>query len=122
MVRITAPEVKEIIDTDFPDHRIEVFIQGASKLIDNKLVGQGLDDATLQEIERWLAAHYIAVTSDRQAIQEIAGPVEQRFSDIFGQFLLATTWGQTAISLDPTGILQDIADGRRSIKLIAIPE
>lgn len=122
MSRVTPTEVKEIIDTQLTDPRIEVFIIGASKLVDNTLVGKGLDEDTLKEIERWLAAHNVAATHERQAIHEKAGPAEQRFSDIFGQGLLSTTWGQMAISLDTTGTLQDIAHHRREIKFKAVPE
>jgi len=121
MPRVTALMVQEIIDTQLPESRVEIFIAGASKMVDNVLVGKGLDDDTLIEIERWLSAHNIAATFERQAIHEKAGPAEQRFADIFGQGLLSTTWGQMAVALDTSETLQDIADRRRTIKLKAIP-
>ena len=122
MPRVTALMVQEIIDTELSESRVKIFIAGASKMVDNTLVGKGLDEDTLIEIERWLAAHNIAATFERQAIHEKAGPAEQRFPDIFGQGLLSTTWGQMAVALDTTGTLQDIADRRRMIKFKAIPE
>ena len=122
MPRVTALMVQEIIDTELTESRVKIFIAGASKMVDNTLVGKGLDEDTLIEIERWLAAHNIAATFERQAIHEKAGPAEQRFPDIFGQGLLSTTWGQMAVALDTTGTLQDIADRRRMIKFKAIPE
>ena len=124
MPRVTPTEVREIIDTKLTDARIEIFITGATTLVNNKLVGKGLDDPTLKEIERWLSAHNIAANIDRQVIHEEAGrgAAVQKFSDIFGQYLLSTTYGQTAITLDPTGTLEEIAQARRPIKLISIPE
>lgn len=119
-LRVTPNEVKEIIDTELTDARITAFITGANAVVDNNLLNRNLEDATLKEIERWLSAHYIAHSIERQAIQEKAGPVEQRFSDVFGKFLESTTYGQTASTLDPTGTLSNL--GMKKVNFKAINE
>jgi hypothetical protein len=118
-MRTTASEIKDILDTELSDARIEAFIQAASDVVTG-LLSNDFDEPILTNIERWLTAHYIAVTVERRAIQEIAGPVEQKFSDIYGQNLQATDYGQVAASLDTTGKLASI--GRRRIFFRSINE
>ena len=119
-LRVTPDEVKEIIDTDLTDPRITAFITGANAVVEDRLVGKGLSTSLLKEIERWLAAHYIAANIERQAIQEKAGPASQSFANIFGKHLLSTTYGQTAAELDSTGTLASA--GKKAIVFKAISE
>lgn len=119
MARVTASEVKDIIDTDLIDARVNAYINSANILVNEVLVNEGLSDALLTEIERWLAAHYITC-NERQAIQQVAGPAEQRFSDVFGKHLLSSTFGQTAAQLDTTGKLAKL--GQKTVTLKAISE
>lgn len=118
--RVNAEEVKEIIDTELSDTRIGAFITAANTLINDKLLNKGLASSTLKEIERWLAAHYISASIERQAIEEEAGPASQKFSDFFSQGLNSTTYGQTARTLDPSGTLTSL--DLKTINLKAIPE
>lgn len=118
--RIDPDGVKEIIDTDLTDPRIQAFIDGANQIVTKVLGSEGLTEALLKEIERWLSAHYIAATFERQAIHEVAGPAEQKFSDVFKSGLDSTTYGQTAKSLDPTGGLSNL--GMKTVSIIAINE
>lgn len=103
-VRITPTELKEIIDTELTDARIQAFITAASLTIDRLLINE-FEEAELKEIERWLAAHFIAANIDRQAIEEEAGPARQKFANNFGMNLQSTTYGQTAATLDTSGTL-----------------
>lgn len=119
MPRITPTDVTDIIDTDLSDTRLGSFIAGAHQAVQAQLKDAGLDEELLKEIERWLSAHYVTAF-ERQAIQEKAGPVEQRFSDAFGMGLDSSTYGQTAKSLDPTGRLAVL--GKKTIQLISISE
>jgi len=120
MARVTAAEVKEILDTTLTDARVDAFIIAASAAVDEMLGNSNLGATLLKEIERWLAAHYIVATIERQATHEKAGPVEQRFADVFGQYLLSTTYGQTAAQLDTTGTLSNA--GKKVPNLKAINE
>lgn len=118
--RVTADDVKEILDTDLTDTRIDAFITGANVFVTKILGNKNLGVDLLKEIERWLSAHYIAATINRQAIEQVAGPVEQKFSDVFGKNLDSTTYGQTAQGLDPTGLLAKA--GMKTVSFKAINE
>lgn len=115
--RTTASAVKDIMDTELTDTRIDAFITSASDLVD-RLLADDYEDPTLEQLELWLTAHLIASTIERQAIQEIAGPVEQKFSDVFGQNLSSTTYGQVVASLDTSGKLANL--GKRKIIFKAV--
>lgn len=119
--RVDPDGVKQIIDTDLTDPRIQVFINGANAVVTKNLGNSSLGEDLLTEIERWLSAHFISCFEDnRQAIKQKAGPVEQIFSDIFGMGLDSSTYGQTAKSMDPTGKLSDL--GMKTVKILAISE
>jgi len=118
--RVTADEVKDIIDTELTNARIDTFITGANQIVTEVLGDENLGSDLLKEIERWLAAHYIAATFERQAIEQEAGPVSQKFSDIFGPDLQSSTYGQTASQLDSTNKLDKL--GQKTISMIAVDE
>ncbi len=118
--RTTADKVRIILDTDLETLHLESYIEVANNLMNELFKNTTLSDGLLENIERWLAAHIIATSKEREAIQQKAGPAEQRFSDIYGKGLDSTSYGQMAIALDPTGILFDINAQRRPIKIRAI--
>lgn len=119
-VRVTAEEVKDILDTELSNSRIEAFIDSANVIITRLLGSANLGNDLLKKIELWLSAHYIKANTDRQAIEEEAGPARQRFSDVFDVGLDSTTYGQTAKTLDPTGSLASM--DKKRINLISIHE
>lgn len=118
--RTTPAGVKEILETDLTDAIIDAFISGATQLLNTKLADKGLSDDLMEEIERWLTAHMIASTRERQAISEKAGPAEQEFTDVYDRGLDSTSYGQMAMTLDPTGTLYDLSEQRRPIRIHAI--
>jgi hypothetical protein len=103
MSRTTTAEVKEIIVTSLTD--LDMFILPANLLVTEKLVGLGLSDETLEEIERWLAAHFLAVSKERQATKKRIGETEETYYWSKEGGLDSTTYGQTAKLLDTTGTL-----------------
>jgi hypothetical protein len=106
--RVNPEEVKEIIETNVPDTAIEAYIAGADAIVTGLLVGLGMPDALLKEIERWLTAHLIACSRDRQVREEVAGGARiSYFSEysMVGKGLDATLYGQQAKILDTTGTL-----------------
>lgn len=120
-MRTTAIEVKEIMDdTALTDAIVNAYIKSANLFVTNHLGASTLDTDTLADIERWVAAHAIAMTRERQAKKEEAGSAKVEYGIVFGVGLLATSYGQMAIALDSTGTLQTIADGKTLIKLIAL--
>ena len=82
------------------------FIEMASSIVDDSLVGQGFTAAKLELIERWLAAHLFASTVEPQ----IKSTKTLDAADIYvikgGLGLNATTYGQMVQVLDTTGLLK----------------
>lgn len=117
-MRTTATKVKEILETELDNSIVEAYILGANELINSKLTNSGLSESLLEEIERWLTAHMIASTRERQTKKEEAGTAKVEYAGTYGLGLDSTSYGQTVISLDTTGKLADLR--KRPILLKAI--
>jgi hypothetical protein len=120
---LTATVVKEIIDTDLADAVINAFINTAyyqAYALTGKLGACGNGDAHC-EIIKYLAAHYIAMTRERQTKSEsIAGEWSATFMGQDGLSLNATTYGQTAIALDCSGALATAAAGLKKAEFAVV--
>ena len=109
MARVTATEVKEIISTNVSDSDVGACIAAATLIIDNNLANQDMGASLLKEIERWLAAHLLAMSRDPRERNIRVGEAEVRFqSDDFGKGLEATTYGQVVLSMDTSGKLKNL--------------
>ncbi len=108
--RTTAALVRLISDVPSSTN-IEAFIDTASKMTDllkEKDTKGILDDQQLELIERWLSAHMLTLTVNRQALaSEKQIDVAKVKWDIqtVGNDLTATAYGQQAMALDTTGNL-----------------
>ena len=116
--RVVGQEVKEIIDTDKTNIEVEPFIAASNAMIEEHLVGQGLGAALLKEIERWLAAHFLAIADPREDFVWI-GEARARFGGKFGLGLDFTAYGQQVKMLDTTGILANMGKPRASFAVIS---
>lgn len=116
-VRVTATEVKEIIETDLTDAIVGAYITSANVFV-NTVLGTGTTDI-LKEIERWLAAHMIASSKERQAIKEEAGTAKVQYSGKYEMNLSSTSYGQMVMSLDTTGAMAKV--GLKAAYIYAIP-
>ena len=89
------------------------FIEVASNLVDRVLdVSSGdYSDATLELIERWLAAHFYAIR-DMRVANEKAGSVGQAFQYKVDLNLANTMYGQQAMMLDTDGKLLALSQGK----------
>lgn len=114
--RVTAVEVQNIIETDLSTGDIDAYISAATTIVDATVVGS-LGDALLKEIERWLAAHYIASTREQMVKKAEGGPASATFFGKDGLGLNGTPYGQQAIALDPTGKLSRLNKGTVAAKL-----
>ena len=110
-MRTTEEKLKKIIETDLESNEINSYIEGANTMINSTLVGKGLGASLLAEIERWVAAHMIASTRERQSKKEEAGGAKIEYSGKWGVGLSSTSYGQMAISLDASRTLQALASG-----------
>lgn len=118
MARTTAEEVQEIMDTSLTTAQIDPYITVATNIVTEHLVGCGLGDTELEEVERWLTAHLIAITRERQASQEKLGDASITYAGVFGSHLNSTTYGQMAAMLDRCGVLASL--GKRRMRIRAI--
>lgn len=105
--RVNASEVKELINTDLSDIIVTSSIDIASRFIDDVVVGKGLKDDRLADVELYLSAHFVAMRDqDEGAItEEKVGDGQVKYSGEFGKSLNLTRFGQMAIFLDTSGKL-----------------
>lgn len=107
--RVTEAEVQAIME-DYPDD-LEPFIELATLMVDEELADRGMTASRLKQIEKWLAAHF-AATMTPLTTQEAAGSVSQSLQrGSPGQGLMATQYGQQAVSLDVSGRLRALSSG-----------
>ena len=103
-VRVTATEVKMIIDTDLTDLVVDAFILGANVTVTEVLGSDtNLTTAHKKEIERWLAAHLIAATREQQIQKAGAAGASITYQGRTGMGLNSTLYGQQVLALDTTG-------------------
>ena len=101
--RVTDAGVKTILDTTIDT---SPFITAANLLIDYHLLGQGLTEAVLTEIERWYAA-WLACGRDPRAQSVRTDDTTVQYQE--GQ---KDYYFERAMSLDPTGRLRLAATAR----------
>lgn len=115
--RVTAADVKGILDnTTLTDNEILVYVTSANTLV-NTALGTGTTDI-LKEIERWLTAHLIACTRERQAKKEEAGTAKVEYTGIYMAGLHSTSYGQMVLTMDTTGVLSALMG--KAVKVHAI--
>lgn len=115
--RIVESDVSAILeDTELTDPQIAPYIISANTLV-NQVLGTGTTDI-LKEIERWLAAHMIASTRERQAEREEAGTAKVKYAGTYGEALHATSYGQMVLALDTTGKMANLS--MKTARIVAI--
>jgi hypothetical protein len=117
-VRATEENVTSIIDTDRVALQISAFIATANVIVNDNLVGAGLSDATLTQIEIWLAAHLIAISDQREVRVNVLQSEVEYHVPKFGMGLKATAYGQQALALDWSGRLAALGNMRAFIEVL----
>ncbi len=110
--RVTEEEVLLIMDSALTEEAVESYVISANVFITNTLGSAGLSEALLKEIERWTAAHMIALSKERQSKEESAGTAAIKYAGQWGKGMEQTSYGQMAITLDSTGTLANLAKGK----------
>ena len=119
--RVTATEVKQIISTSLADAIIEAFITSATLVVDENLGSDTtISEDLKKEIERWLSAHLISATRERQASSEEAGGAKIKYEGRTDMGLYATMYGQQVLALDPTGKMAAYTGAKKMATFTAI--
>ena len=114
MPRVEHREVVAIIDTTLTD--VHPFIDTANIIVTDKLSSIH-DDTLLKEIEKWLAAHFVAIR-DRRPQSETLGNASVTYQGQTGLGLDATLYGQQVKVLDTSGVLASM--GKRIAEVKAL--
>ena len=117
-VRANALDVKAIITTSLTPDEVRTYVTDANALVNNTLSGEGLSESLLGTIEKWVAAHLIAVTKARQPQYKKIGDGAESYPKL-GLKMEASTYGQTALAFDTSGKLANL--GKKRIKIEAVP-
>jgi hypothetical protein len=75
-----------------------------------------LSDAEAEAVERYLAAHFWAV-DDQQYTSKKTERAEAQFAGKWDEGFKATTFGQQAIAIDPSGCLDDMNIRKQKVGL-----
>lgn len=120
MARVTATEVKEIMDNcNKTDAVVEVFINAASTFITKVFADDTvLTTDELKEIERWFTAHMIASTIFRTTTEEKLGDASVKYTGQFGMALDSTPYGQMVKQLDRTSKISEAGLKRATMSAI----
>lgn len=116
--RCTGVEVKEIIDTTLTEVQVAPFITAANLTVTDILGASTVLSADQKkEIERWLAAHFVAVRDPRISAEKTAdaGATYQGKTEMG---LDSTFYGQQAKMLDTTGALANIGKRKASMSVL----
>lgn len=122
MARTTIDLVEDILDNvDLSETIMLSYIDGANVFVTHHLGSKGLSEILLTEIERWMAAHMIAMTRERQIKKAGAGGAEVEYTGYWTYGLLSTNYGQMAVNLDTSGTLQELAKQKTQAWTKAVP-
>src|SRR3990167_481580 len=113
MARVTVDEVREIFDTSMEFDQITAFITAANLLVTQVCTSTTLPTGLLKEIERYVAAHFCWLR-DPHELRSKLGDFEMwafpaAVTTSWGKGLNLTPYGQTAVALDTSGALANLA-------------
>ena len=111
-VTVLVADVKELlsVSSDISDADITSIIVTANILVERIAVADStVPAATLTDIERWLAAHFVDVARQRQGKSEAIDGSSQSIGGQYGKGLDFTPYGQMAILLDTTDTLANLS-------------
>jgi len=98
-------------DTDLSDSRLQDEIGTARRAYEQRIDGEHVEPDVKDDVVERLAAHLIASGPERQVDSGGEGGGSVTFAGDTGMGLNATTHGQMAVLLDPTGQLDGGEDG-----------
>lgn len=112
MARTNPDEVANTFDTELEPDSLKDWIDIANDLVDDiSSEDSSISSGRLSRIEKLLAQH-LAASQDPRISSATTGNTEVSFQGETGMHLNATTYGQNAVLLDPTGVLQQLQSGK----------
>ena len=106
--RITVDDLVEILETELTEAHLSAFVNSAHYLIQANLLSSGLSSDVLTEIHKYLAAHFASLRDQRIESERVAD-VSMKYQGKTDMGLNATFYGQTALMLDTSGSLANLA-------------
>lgn len=116
MARATEQEVIDILDTTLENEDVTPFLSAANLLVTDVCGNEGYSDNLMREIERWLAAHFLAIRDPRISKQKI-GDADATYEGKTGLGLNHTSYGQQAMILDHHGKLAEVSEAKMPAEL-----
>lgn len=105
------------VDEDTPEAETTEFIASAHVIVCNSIDGYGIPLSVVTQIEKYLAAHFAVLTYSTKS-RETIGPMSRAFALKVDLGFNATRYGQMAISLDPTGMLENLR--KRRVRMMSV--
>lgn len=103
VVRTTVAAVKATIPTRLEDAVIARYIEDAALWVDRRLMGRpGVTPEVAEAVERYLAAHLVAVGADPRLTSVRVGDVAETYARAGGEDGV-TDYLRAAAAADPTG-------------------
>jgi hypothetical protein len=102
--RVTPEELAPIVP-DVSASSLAPYISTANLIVDEEIVGKGLSDARLKEIEKYLAAHFATITNGELTMRKIGDSQDSYAKGLAGKGLKETAFGRQACLLDTSGTL-----------------
>jgi len=99
------------VDEETPTTEMDMFIATGHILVWENLDGYGIPTSRLTMIERYLSAHFAAITYTPSSF-EAAGKVQVSYSTKVALGFDLTRYGQMAVRLDPTRSLKNLDEGK----------
>lgn len=119
MAEVEAADVAALMPGTIDPNTLVPFLTAADAFVTNRLGGESIGSGLLYEITRWVAAHLATAQYPLVAQENIAGEYSATYqvAAAGGIGLASTFYGQTALSLDPTGLLSESGKKRASLKV-----
>lgn len=112
--RTTEQDVLDIMDNALTTVQVTPYLTSANIFVTETLGGTSLSENALTEIERWLTAHFIALSKDRVSTHEEASGALIKYAGMWTTGLEATQYGQNAMMFDTTNTLANLQKGKTS--------
>jgi len=103
---VQPDDVERVLSgTELSPGDLEAFIDAAGRMYDRRTEGETIPTEARDDVVERLAAHLIASGPERQISSAGESGGQVSFEGETGEGLSATTHGQLAVTLDPTGSL-----------------